>query len=119
MTTALGADTHIFAWRVEQGERTRITIPILDSAGDPYDVTGWAVDAQIKAAPGGCSLYTWPAELITIDGAEVELVIPAAVSSLWTWTSGWWRVVITDPNSNPADLDTYRVIQGDFTLLLD
>ena len=110
------SDTTDFAWRVEQGERETIHIPILDSDNAEYLIDGWEVDATIKDRPGGTVLYTWPGEQITVNGNIIELVVPAAVSLTWTWTVGWWRVKITDPTSDENDPTVYRVIQGPFVV---
>jgi hypothetical protein len=113
MTAALSGDTTEYAWRVEQGERERLEIPVLDN-GTPRDVTGWTVDAQIKTEPGGTVLYTFPASGIAIAGHLITLTVPAPVSAAWTWTVAWWRVVITEPNPDPLNPDSQRVIKGPF-----
>lgn len=105
-------DTLTFAWRIEQGEREVLQIPVLGEDGEPYDVTGWAVDAQIKTGKGGAALHAFAPEHITITGHIVALLVPVPVSDEWNWTVGWFRVVITSPNSDPADPAAYRIIQG-------
>lgn len=112
-------DTREFDWTIEQGERERITIPVLDADDNPYAVDGWSVDACIKTRPGGALLYRWPANLINVAGPQIELVVPGPVSARWTWTEGWWRVVITAPNGPQDDPDTYRIIQGRLCVLPD
>lgn len=117
MTTtncAVLSDTTTFTWRVEQGEREVIRIPVLNEDNEPRPVDGWTVDAKIKTESGGELLYTWPVGQITVTGNVVELVIPAAVSLDWPWRTGWWRVVITDPESDAEDPDAQRIIQGPF-----
>lgn len=106
------SDTLEFAWRIEQGEREVIRIPVLDDENADYPIEGWTVDATIKDRPGGTVIYTWPVEQITVTGNIIELVLPAAASLAWTWTVGWWRVKITDPTSDANDRTVYRVIQG-------
>jgi hypothetical protein len=117
MTAALTSDTLTYSWRIEQGERERLEIPILNADGDPFVITGWTVDAKVKTEPGGTVLYTWPASSITIASNLLTLEIPGPVSAAWTWTTGWWRAVITEPNpADPADPDVHRVIQGTFIM---
>lgn len=114
--TSPSADTTTWPWRVEAGEREVLVIPVLDDANAEYSIAGWTVDAQIKTQPGGIPLYTWPAEhaQITDDGTTVTLTIPAAVSTAWMFREGWYRVEVTDPDSDPADPNTQRILQGPF-----
>ena len=116
--TAAGNDTRTFAWRVEQGERETLSIPIFSdpAEAEERDVTGWTVDAKVKTRPMGEVLYTWPAEHVTIIGNDVELVLPGPVSAQWDWIVGWFRVRLTAPDYDPADPDTSRVIQGPFAV---
>lgn len=118
MTTALSSETREYIWRVKQGAKERLIIPVLDD-GAPKDVTGFTVDAKVKTRPGGTVLYTWPSDLIEIDGDEVALLIPAPVSAAWTWYAGWYRVKITDPASPPDDPEISRVLQGAIFIDLD
>lgn len=107
------SDTLEFTWRVEQGEREQLVIPVLDDTA-AANITGWTVDAQIKNRAGGDTLYTWPAGLayVSASGTSVTITIPAAVSAAWVWRIGWWRVVITDPASDPDDPTVHRIIEG-------
>lgn len=107
-------DTLDWTWRIEQGEREEISIPVLDDNDDPFPVIGWTIDAKIKDRPGGIVLYTWPLELTQIHagGSSVKLVVPADVSETWRFTTGWYRVKIIDPESDPDDLVTHRILQG-------
>lgn len=111
MTSAV--DTVNYGWRIEQGEREALDVPVLDN-GVPRVVTGWTIDAVIKDAPGGTVLYTFPPAQVVINEHIIQLIVPATVSAAWTWTVGWWRVKITAPDTDPADPETYRVAQGAF-----
>jgi hypothetical protein len=106
-------DTTTYGWRIEAGERSEISFPVLDSAGDEVDVEGWTVDAKIRTRPGGTVLYTFPTDYVSIDSSgTVTVTIPAPVSKAWAFTAGWYRVVITDPDSSLDDPDSQRVVQG-------
>lgn len=106
-------DTTVFGWRLEAGERAEISFPVVDADDVPVDVEGWTVDAKIRTRPGGTVLYTFPADYVSIDSSGlVTVTIPAPVSAAWVFTNGWYRVVITDPNSSPDDPNAQRVLQG-------
>lgn len=111
--TAPTNDTTEFVWRIEQGERERLVVPI-ENNGAPFNITGYSIDAKIKTEPGGTVLYTFPAEDVTVDGSTIELIIPGPISAAWTFTVAWWRVVITAPNPDPADPETHLVLKGPF-----
>jgi hypothetical protein len=71
------------------------------------------VDAKIRNHPGGAVLYTFPVDYVSIDSSgTVTVTVPAPVSAAWAWNSGWYRVVITDPNSSADDPNSQRVVQG-------
>jgi hypothetical protein len=110
-------DTRTEAWRVERGERETATFPVLTGT-DLFPIEGWSVSAQILDRDG-VVLYDFPAEQVSsnTDDNTVQLLIPAPVSALWTWTTARYRVLITEPGSDPADPATYRVLQG--VLVLD
>lgn len=119
MTASLTGDTLDYVWRIEAGERERLSIPVLDEDDGPADLTGYIIDAQIKAFQGGAVLYTFPAEHITVEGSAIVLLIPAPVSVQWPWRVGWWRVLITAPDPDPDDPDTHRIIAGPFIVSPD
>jgi hypothetical protein len=116
--TSAQTDTIEYVWTVEQGERERISFPVTRN-GSPQDLTGWTIDAKIKTEPGGAVLHVFPQNMINVDGDTIELTVPAPVSTAWTWTVGWWRVVITAPDPDPADPESYRVIKGAFLVERD
>jgi hypothetical protein len=101
-------------WRIEQGERETLAFPVLDDDDDPFPIGGWSVDAKIKTRPGGDTLHTFPAADITIASNQITLRIPAATSAAWTFTSGWFRVVIAD--DDPDDQQKFRVLSGTFVV---
>lgn len=116
--TSASPDTTTWTWRVEAGEREVLVIPVLDDDDAPFSIPGWTVDAQIKTRSGGQTLYTWPAEYAEItDGDQfVTLTIPGPVSATWMFRTGWYRVEVTDPNSDPDNPNVQRILQGPFEL---
>lgn len=112
---SVSTDVTEYPWRVKAGQRNAMTFTILDDADDnPFPIPDWVVDAKIRAYPGGEVLYTWPDEFAQIvsAGLRVRLTIPKPVSLAWRFTNGWYRLVATDPDSDPADPSSSRVIQG-------
>lgn len=106
-------DTLHYPWRIEAGERETLDIPVLDDADDPASIDGWHIDAVIKDRPGGQVLFRFEEENAQIlTGGVVRLVVPAPVSDLWVWRSGWWRLVISNPSINEFDPPAYRIVQG-------
>lgn len=115
MTNANGAATDYF-WSIEQDELVTLQIPVLDSVGSPFDVTGWTVDAKLKAERGGTVLYTFtPAEYLA-SGTNVELTILPATSLAWVFRHGWHRTKVVHP-SDPTQ--KHRILQGRFRISLD
>ena len=102
-------------WRVEQGERESFTFPVVDNDDTAFPLAGWSVDAKVKDRPGGTTLYTFPGSAVSVVGNEITLTITAAASTAWTFTHGWFRVVIAD--DDPDDPQKFRVIAG--TLVID
>lgn len=106
----MAVDTASYVWRIEQGETDPLTIPVTNG-GSPMTVDGWTVDAKIRSNPGGPVLADLT-ELAEASGTNVVLTVPAVVSAAWTFSLGWFRVKITDPDSPSDDPTTYRVLQG-------
>lgn len=115
----MATDTRHEVWRIEQGERATATFPILNTEDELFPIDGWDVEALFRTRPGGDLLYTFPLENITLnsDDNTVTLVVPAPVSELWTWTTGWGRVRITNPDTVPEDPARYRVLT--LTVVID
>jgi hypothetical protein len=116
--TSASVDTTYFAWRIEQGEKETLIIPVLDDSNSLFPIPGWTVDAQVKTRAGGDTLYEWPPEYaqVTNGDAFVTLTIPAPVSDAWTFRTGWFRVVVTDPDSDPDNPNSERILQGPFVV---
>lgn len=105
-----------YDWIAEQGELVHLQIPVLDSAGNPYTVNGWSVDARIEKYAGGPVLYSWSSGDITVSGSNVTLTILPATSLAWDFRRGWWRCRIAHPSDATQ---IYRIAQGRFMLSPD
>lgn len=106
-----------YCWFVEQGELVTLQIPILDSRGNVFDVTGWSVDAAIKAnANGGTFLYAFLSEDCAVSGCNVYLTILPATSMAWSFTVGWYRVKIISPTDST---NIQRVLSGRIVVSYD
>lgn len=114
-------DTLVWPLTVEQGEKEVYPFPIL-LGGEAADVAGWTIDAKIKTRPGGPVLHTFiatgeNAEVKILEGGTtLELTINPAVSAAWTWTSGWYRIKLTDPGDAT---NVQRVVEGAFIVNQD
>lgn len=105
-------DTTTAAWRITANAKEQRSFDVLNSVDDEVDITGWTVDARIRTRPGGAVLHTFPADMIQIDSDQVILTVPAPVSGAWAWTTGWYRVVVSDPDSPAENPDKSRTLQG-------
>lgn len=118
MTSTLTSDlATAFNWTVQQGTQVQLSIPVLDSAGAAFAVSGWTVDAEIKSSDnGGYLLYSWPSGAAVASGTNVTLTILPATSLGWYFISAWYRVVIQHPTDATQ---RYRILQGRLSLSLD
>lgn len=110
----MAVDTTDYTWFIEQGQIEHLNVPVTNN-GAPMSVTGWGVDVKIKANPGGPELYVFVPENIAVTGASgttIALTVPVEDSLEWDFSIGWFRVEITDPESEEDSLATYRVVQG-------
>lgn len=97
--------------RINQGESFRVTIPVLDDAGDPVDVTSMVARGHVRAGQNAADpLYEWSAGAgnLTLDVGIVILEVPAGDSTGWGWRSGLYDLEVTDP----ATSTTTRLVEG-------
>lgn len=93
---------------IRQGEDCTIVVgDIADDDDQPVDVTGWSIHAM--ARPSALSSQLWQewatsptgtqATAQVVDG-EIELDVPRALSTAWTWTgvTGVLHVEATEPS---------------------
>lgn len=104
-------------WRINGGSRAQRTFSVVvPGTTNDVDVTGWAVDAKIRTRPGGDILHTFPADRAVVVDGQVQCTIPGPVSRVWAFTTGWYRIEITDPDSPVDDPENPRVLQGPFVV---
>lgn len=114
--------TTIRDWHITSGERSTRSFPVYNAGNALATITDWTVLVVFKTRRGGEVLYTLPAEHITIidttvgavttPDSTVRMVVPGPVSAAWTFTSGYYSVRITDPDTDPTDPDSSRVLAG-------
>jgi hypothetical protein len=71
--------------------------------GAVIPLTGWDVKMQMRDLPGGSILETFTTSNgFTIDGVngKVTLVVQPAAIQAWTFKSGWYDVVMTEPGGD-------------------
>lgn len=101
---------------IEQGADLDKTLTWKDSAGVPIDLTGFSAEMDIRdSQPDPITLY----ELSTVNGrivlggaaGTIQLLIPAADSEAFTWTSGVYDFELTDTSSKVR-----RLFKGTITI---
>lgn len=95
---------------VTQGTtRTIVISGIVDANGAPLDVSGWAVVAQIRRGTdtGSPLLAEWVSGTptgtqgqATATGSTIQLAVPYAMSTAWTFRRGLLQCEITEPGPN-------------------
>lgn len=107
----------VYDFTVEQGTLVRLSIPVLDSSGNPFTVTGWTVDAEIKTSDrGGTLLYTWLSGAVSASGTNVILTVLPATSLAWDFLIAWYRVVVQHPTDATQ---RHRILQGKLLINAD
>lgn len=99
---------------IQQGTTWAISWPITTPEGDPVDVTGWGVQAQIRASKTATEVlheFTTTRENAFADQGAVTLSVTPNESSAWPWRSGVYDVELTDPTGRVA-----RIAEGSVTV---
>ena len=98
---------------IKQGSTWGVIIPVVDPAGDPANLAGWSVRAQVRRrVTDEAVLYAWTTALgnASIDGANVTLTVSAAESAAFDWTNAVYDVELV----NGATV--LRITQGAITI---
>lgn len=80
---------------LRQGVPSGWVLPILDSNGDPADLSGYTAKCQVRSR----EVFSAPllAELTaTVVGSTVVVQWTAEQSLLWDWTSGYSDILLLD-----------------------
>ena len=87
--------------------------PIVDAAGQPFDLTGWSVIAQVRTAEGPTAtlLHEFTTGVLS-DPPRVTVSWTAEESLAWAWKSGFFDVVLVSPEGRPVQV----VSQGAVTV---
>ncbi len=99
---------------IEQGTTWAISWPILDAAGEPMDLTGWTVRAQIRESVTAAEVlheFTTAKGNATVEQSYVTLSVAPSESSAWPWRNAVYDVELTDPTGRVA-----RIAEGAVTV---
>ena len=79
----------------------------------PVDLTGYTASMQIKPYPLSSTILYDASSDITLGGAAgtIALVIPASATAGFTWWSGVYDLLLTDPYGNVT-----RLLSGTVTV---
>lgn len=95
---------------IDQGARWSLAFTWQDSNGDPVDLTGYTINAQVRttyADSGGTLLAEATATITDEAGGEFTLSIPAATTEAMTPGSWLW-----DVEADPGDGEVERLVMG-------
>lgn len=99
---------------IQQGTTWGISWPITDGQGNPLDVTGYRVRAQIRPSKDSGNVlheFSTDAGNAIAEQNAVTLSIQPATSSAWSWRNGVYDVELTDPQGRVA-----RIAEGTVTV---
>lgn len=94
----------------QRGVAGGVTWPIQDGDGDPVDLTGWTVKAQVRTDRRVSAALLLEMS-VSIVGSSVVWLYGADESAGWPWESGFYDVILTDPDGVPRQVvDRGRVL---------
>lgn len=85
---------------VYAGDDRSFTFPVLDSAGNPFPMTGWGARAQVRTAPGGALLHEWSTSGGNATVSDGTVVLDVADSEGWTFRGGVYDLQLIDPDGH-------------------
>lgn len=90
---------------------------IVDSVGNPKNLTGRMVASGAIAGPDGSAIFTWSSNptpdqgLVIFQGSLFIPTIDAVHNVLWMFTNAPYQLYLHDPDGPPGDRDI-RVAEG-------
>lgn len=96
--------------RINQGETFQLSVPVLESDGDPAVLSDLTVRGQIRShASSATVLHEWSFDddNVAFDSNNLVLTVPATASAAWNFRTGQWDVEISDTSGT-----TTRLIEG-------
>lgn len=92
-----------------QGIDSGYAWPITDTDGQPADLTGWTVLAQVreKESPTSPLLHEFTAA-VDVAASRVTVSWTAEESLAWTWWTGCFDVILVDAGGRPVQI----LVQG-------
>ena len=99
---------------IQQGTTWGVSWPITDAQGNPLDVSGSTVRAQIRPSKdSGEVLHEFSTEAgnAVAEQNAVTLSVQPATSSAWSWRNGVYDVELTDSTGRVA-----RIAEGTVTI---
>lgn len=97
---------------LQQGVASGYAWPIVDAAGQPADLTGWSAASQVRdqERPTGTLLHEFTAAIVD---STVTITWTAAESLAWTFSFGFWDVLLIDPEGVPRQIVAQGTVSVD------
>jgi hypothetical protein len=91
---------------IQQGTDSGYAWPILTSDGEPFDLTGYTVRAQIRTR-AGAKLHEFSTLLgnAIIAGNQVILTWTSTATAAWRWNGGVYDLEIVSPLGSVRRID--------------
>lgn len=100
---------------IPQGSTWNRSWTVTDANNNPLTITGWSVRSQIRSsATSPVVLFEWNTTAgagigtASVSGSTVTITLTGTTdSALWTFMTGVYDVVLTDPSGHPT-----RIVEG-------
>lgn len=96
--------------KIEQGADFNLTVNVMDSSGDPFDLTDFSAYLQLRSVPGGTPIdVEVDFDLVSTPGV-VEVSIPYAETELLDFSVARYDLLIQSVGAS------HRLLQGNVSL---
>lgn len=104
---------------VRRGDTFTRTFTWRNSAGTPYNLTGYTAKLQLRTAPDAEVIHTFENSYFTFDGVNgsVTFTIPASETAAFTWSVLSYDLELRNPLVSPAFVKT--LIAGEIRCVKD